>query len=421
MNFDLAINNYNINELRDMFELPEKYDKNMIDMKETKIIDNIIKNKNINEENKLKIIYFLIKAKNILSDHIANNNSNNNEMMIVSKQASANNKPPTREALPKTELLSYDDHMVQVRTPDGHPPDATFVRGILNPLRKRIITRTVTIDSRFRENYYNSAATNFNIQLPMVIENVVSMQLSSIEMPTSYYVISNQYQNNYFTITVNDISEVLVIASGNYTTASLALNINTQLNNLGGNFKYVVFAVNIGAAFGGSGQMMIGLNPNTPADAVDKLELNFQADRFGNDDRKTPLTLKFGWIMGFRNGIYTGNLNYVSEAILDISGPRYFYLVVEDFNNNNNNALFYTAFNSSLLNKSVLGRFPLNTSLYSLLLQNNLNVVVVKREYFGPVDIHNLKIQLLDEFGRIVDLNYMDFSFSLFFTIAYDI
>jgi len=96
-------------------------------------------------------------------------------------------------------------------------------------------------------------------------------------------------------------------------------------------------------------------------------------------------------------------------------------LVVEDYNNNNNNGLFYTAFNSSILNKSVLGRFPLNTSLYSLLLQNNLNVVVLKREYFGPVSIQKLTIQLLDEFGRIVDLNYMDYSFSMLMTIAYDI
>jgi len=419
MNFDLTIDNYNINELRDMFELPENYDKNMIDAKESKILDNIIKDKNINEEKKLQIITFLLKAKSILNEHVSDNN---NQMVIVSKQNSAINKPKSRkESLPETQLLSCDDHMVQVRTPDGFPPDPTFVRGILNPLRKRVITRTVTIDSRFRENYYNSSATNFNIQLPMITENVLSMQLSSIEMPTSYYVISNQYQNNYFTITVNDKSEVLVIASGNYTTSSLSLNINTQLTNLGGNFKYVVFAVNIGTAFGGSGQMMIGLNPNTPVGIIDKLELNFQADKFGNDDRNTPLPLKFGWIMGFRNGIYTGNLNYVSEAILDISGPRYFYLVVEDFNNNNNNGLFYTAFNSSILNKSVLGRFPLNTSLYSLLLQNNLNVVVLKREYFGPVTIQKLNIQLLDEFGRIVDLNYMDFSFSILLTIAYDI
>ena len=38
MNFDLTLSNYNINELREMFDLPEKYDKNMIDNKESKII-----------------------------------------------------------------------------------------------------------------------------------------------------------------------------------------------------------------------------------------------------------------------------------------------------------------------------------------------------------------------------------------------
>ena len=420
MNFDLTIDNYNINELREMFELPENYDKNMIDSKESKMLDNIIKNKNINEEKKLQIITFLLKAKNILKDHVS---ENKNEMVIVSKQNSAYNKPnSTKEELPTTELLSSDDHMVQVRSPDGLPPDPTFVRGVLNPLRKRTISRTITIDTRFRENYFNSAATNFNIQLPMILENVLSIQLSSIEMPTSYYVISNQYNNNFFTITVNGSSEIIVIPGGNYTTASITTYINNQLKTLGGAFAYIVFAVNIATTFGGSGQMMVGINVTKPIDLnINSIELNFQADKFGRDDRNTPLPLKFGWIMGFRNGIYTGNLNYVSEAIIDISGPRYFYLVVEDYNNNNNNGLFYTAFNSSLLNKSILGRFPLNTSLYSLLLQNNLNVVVLKREYFGPVTIQKFTIQLLDEFGRIVDLNYMDFSFSMLLTIAYDI
>jgi hypothetical protein len=427
MNFDLTIDNYNINELRDMFELPENYDKNMIDNKESKIIDNIIKNKNISEEKKLKIITFLLKAKNILNEYVSDNQ---NEMTIVTKKNPTNKAAsnPNTNALPKTELLSSDDHMVQVRTPDGFPPDPTFARGILNPLRKRVISRTITIDSRFRENYFNSSATNYNIQLPMILENVLSMQLSSIEMPTSYYVISNQYNNNFFTITVNGISEVIIIPSGNYTTSSLGLFINTQLKTLGGNFQYITFAINIASSFGGSGQMMVGITGSQtgvsvlpPGVVIESIELNFQADRFGNDDRNTPLPLKFGWIMGFRNGIYTGNLNYVSEAIMDISGPRYFYLVVEDYNNNTNNGLFYTAFNSSILNKGVLGRFPLNTSLYSLLLQNNLNVVVLKREYFGPVTIQKLNIQLLDEFGRIVDLNYMDFSFSILMTIAYDI
>jgi len=412
MNFDLTISNYNINELREMFGLPEKYDKNTIDMKESKIIENIINDKNIKEETKLKTIAFLVKAKNILNQNVSNDND----------KKKPDSKKETSTDLVKTQLQSYDNHMVQIRSPDGLPPDPLFSRGTINPLKKRVISRTITIDSRFRENYYNSPSSNFNVQLPMIVENVLTMSLSSIEMPTSYYVISNQYNNNYFSITVNGESKVIIVPSGNYTTASLTLFINTQLINFGGNFQYIVFAVNLTSAFGGSGQMLIGLNPSKPSTVnITQLDLNFQADRNGNDDRSTPLPLKFGWILGFRNGIYTGNLNYISEAIMDISGPRYFYLVVDDFNNNNNNGLFYTAFNSSILNKSILGRFPLNTSLYSLLLQNNLNVVVLKREYFGPVTIHNLKIQLLDEFGRIVDLNYMDFSFSILLTIAYDI
>jgi hypothetical protein len=434
MNFDLNINNYNVNELRDMFDLPERYDESMINNKESKIIEKIMNDKNISEETKLKTITFLINAKNILNEHVTENKKDKNEMQLVLKEikeikeSKDNKKDNDSKGLVKTKLESYDDHMVQIRTPDGLPPDPLFPRGLINPLKKRTISRTITIDSRFRENYYNSPATNFNLQLPMIVENVLTMSLSSIELPTSYYVISNQYQNNFFTITINGESRVIIVSSGNFTSATLVTFINNQLIALGGLFQYVTFAVNISTSFGGSAQTMVGLtdpgngkSPLPPGVVINDFELNFQADRFGNDDRNTPLPLKLGWIMGFRNGIYEGNINYVSEAIMDISGPRYFYLVVDDFNNNNNNGAFYTAFNSSIMNKNILGRFPLNASLYSVLLQNNLNVVVVKREYFGPVNIHNLKIQLLDEFGRVVDLNYMDFSFSIFLTIAYDI
>ena len=42
------------------------------------------------------------------------------------------------------------------------------------------------------------------------------------------------------------------------------------------------------------------------------------------------------------------------------------------------------------------------------------------REYFGPVDIQRLHVSLYDEFGRIIDLNNMDWSFSLTFEILYN-
>ena len=42
------------------------------------------------------------------------------------------------------------------------------------------------------------------------------------------------------------------------------------------------------------------------------------------------------------------------------------------------------------------------------------------RNYFGPVTIRKLSIKIIDEYGRQVDLNNMDFSFGLALTCKYD-
>ena len=167
----------------------------------------------------------------------------------------------------------------------------------------------------------------------------------------------------------------------------------------------------------GRGQTLVGFydfSGNT------SLELNFQADRFGNDDRGTPWPLKFGWALGFRNGIYTNNLNYVSESVVDITGPKYVFLAIDDYNNNVSNN-FYSAFNSSLLNKNILARISLQANTFNVLEQSNSLVTTTPRQYFGPVNIVNMNIQLLDEYGRVVDLNNMDFSFCLNLITVYDL
>ena len=177
-----------------------------------------------------------------------------------------------------------------------------------------------------------------------------------------------------------------------------------------------VFEINASAG-NGSGQMMVGPSVGS---TITSLSINFQADRFGVDDRNTPLPLKFGWFLGFRNGIYTNNLNYVSEGVVDITGPKYVYLVVDDHNNNVNNG-FYSAFNSSILNNNILARLSLQTIFFTVQIANNLNLVTSPRDYFGPVNLQVLNIQLLDEYGRVVDLNNMDFSFCLTLLTSYDI
>jgi hypothetical protein len=96
------------------------------------------------------------------------------------------------------------------------------------------------------------------------------------------------------------------------------------------------------------------------------------------------------------------------------------YLVIDDFNNNVNNN-FYGAFKSSLLNNNILARISVSSKLFTIYSENNFNIVTNPRTYFGPVNIQNVNVQLLDEYGRVVDLNNMDYSFCLTFQTSYDI
>jgi hypothetical protein len=413
MNFDLNIENYTRNELMEMFELPPNFDRNIIEIKETKLRDNIVNNNQLNKETKVQTLNFLTKAKNIILNEQKEPPKQNS---VVEKLESFYN---TSYQLKSSRLEDRSEHMIQIREDkpylSSYPSE--FFPGVINPIKKRTIRKNLNIDTRFRDNYYTSPPTNFNIQLPLNIDNVLQMQLSSIELPTSYYVVSKQYNNNYFTITVNDSTSVVTIPDGNYNQNTIMNIINTQLSLLGSPFDLVSFIINLVNVDTGSAQTMVG--PNGTG-VVTKIELNFQNDRVGIEDRGTPLPLKFGWTLGFRNGLYTGSLNYVSEGIVDLIGPRYLYLVVDDFNNNVNNN-FYSAFNNSILNKNILARISLTSSLFNVLEQNNLNVITTPREYFGPVNLYSMNIQLLDEYGRIVDLNNMDYSFCLTLVTVYDI
>ena len=417
MNFDLNVDNYTKDELIEMFELPYNFDKNIFDIKESKLKESILNNKEINKETQVKTLNFLIKAKNIIFNDKQNGLTDFKKNITDFYNSSYD--------LKTSKLENPDEHMVQVRPEkpylSSYPSE--FFPGIINPLKKRTIKRNLNIDSRFRENYFATSASNYSVFLPTNFNDVLQMQLSSIELPTTYYAISKQYGNNFFTVLVNSSAGIVNIPDGNYDQVTIYTIINQQLTNLSlttseTDFAHVVFSIDLTNGTTGSAQTIVGFDGTQNPDST--LELNFQADRFGIDDRNTPLPLKMGWNLGFRNGIYTNNTNYVSEGLLELTGPRYLFLVVDDYNNNVNNS-YFSAFNSSILNKNILARISLTANSYDILSQNNLNLTTTPREYFGPVNIQTLNIQLLDEYGRIVDLNNMDFSFCLTLSTVYDI
>lgn len=131
----------------------------------------------------------------------------------------------------------------------------------------------------------------------------------------------------------------------------------------------------------------------------------------------TPLQLKLGWLLGYRKKMYsiTDVSNPKSEAMFTGNSNNYLYLSVDDFNNNVSDG-YFSAFNSSILNKNILSRITLSSIGNDLI----TSFTHIHRTYFGPVDLEKLHIQLLDEYGKPVYLQNMDYSFALNLTEIYN-
>jgi len=426
--FDLNISNYTQRELEQLLDLPSNYDEGVVEMQETKLRQNIMNDKSIVPNIKTNTLNFISDVKKTLIVNIMGGGSKPNilnEVAAISKKYYNFDK-----GLTKSDLVSSGSTFIIDKpiTPYAQSQPGEFFQGSINPLNKRTLRQNINIDTRFRENYYTTPATNFHLDLPIRLTQVVSLQLSALEMPTTFYAVSGVFGNNFFVLEITGSQPLTVtIPDGNYSYLTLQNYINhflnTQTINTDSNYNKIRFLSDIntpnGAGSGGTGKMVVGYDSSAPANPPNFV-INFQTDRYGNEDRQTPLPLKLGWLMGFREGYYQNNLAYVSEGVIDLTGPKYIYLVIDDFNNSVNDG-FYGAFTSSVLNKNILARISLQGSVFSTFTQNNLTLITTSRQYFGPVDIQKIQVQLLDEYGRILNLNNMDYSFCLTFQTIYNL
>jgi hypothetical protein len=421
-NFDLNTQNYTIKEIEDIFELPLNYDESIVEIQATKLIQNIISDRSILSVTKKNTLNFLTEIKNTLMNYIKEKKPFNDVEKLAKNWENIYNLDKT---LSKSDTINAGSTNIikQPFTAYGQSSPSEFYPGTINPLNKRILRQNINIDTRFRENYYTTKSSNFHLDLPIRLTKVVSLQLSALELPSTFYVISQVFGNNFFVLEINEEPSgtlVVTIPDGNYDYLGLQNYINNFLFGAPGNYTNIQFLSDINTPNGsgpgsGTGKMIVGSKTGTQ-----QFSINFLTDKYGNEDNQTPLPLKLGWLMGFREGFYENNTTYVSEGIIDLLGSKYIYLVVDDFNNSVLDG-FYGAFTSSILNKNILARISLQGSVFNYLTKDNFNLITTPRQYFGPVDIQKLQIQLLDEYGRILNLNNMDYSFCLTFQTIYDI
>ena len=459
--FELDINKYSIDELMEMLNLQAPFSLEDVVRSEDTLRERLLADNGVKTKKKDDIVLFLEQVKK--------------QLLTIAKTEIIN----THNVIERNhKAVKYLNPINRTSTSEDN-------------LDRSTIKRLISVDTQFRDNYYNTKASNFQYTLPTVVKNVVSMELCGLEIPDSYYQISRNLGNDYFWLGFGDDAGsnkwyFIAIPEGNYNRKTMVETMNQQISlalisiendskifflinktSLKSAFVYrniesgvateetgdVGYPISIKIAFNRLRATAVSTQPGISNDVLPAIDVNASGGIMG----------KLGWILGFRMAEYTNESGYIemfgideegeeceegeegeeeeneedikssvssshgyiSEGIYNIWTNRYFYIVVDDFNKNANNFIVPT-YSASLGSSNILARITLNPPIafevgYTLTTENAWNnTTTKKRSYFGPVDITKIKFQILDSFGRIVDLNNMDCSFALNMVCLYD-
>jgi hypothetical protein len=151
----------------------------------------------------------------------------------------------------------------------------------------------------------------------------------------------------------------------------------------------------------------------------DKNDCMINFDVTKNAISATNKMTTMGWLLGFRSMEYAINpsAGITGEAFVNLTGPRYLYLIVDEFKNGNPHSFISLSRTSELSSQQILARISINYREYpfgSILVADDYGSCVSDtRKYSNEVNIQRMNVRLVDDLGIILDLNGMDFSFCL--------
>lgn len=358
--------------------------------------------------------------------------------------------------------------------------------GDLNPIVNKTEKRFMVLDTQFLPE--TTSKTNYVVNLSEKIKRVINIKLHSYSIPFNWYLISNEKRNNVLYLIVGEeVKESIIIEDGNYNVTQMVAELNSKIKSkLNISMDTVTHNENTGK---------INFDFNGIANQANQVKKVIFFDKsepylLSNEDNifttlRSYRNLTLGWILGFRSDEIiidvTSTNGIISDAIPDLKGPKYLYLVVDDFKRNhttNNlvtitnideNISMPTYFNQHLplsetdCNDNVVTVLPSaprmltraqiytinevmkhknRTNYYSTspnesdilaiipLKHNGLSIgdrIVEmsgqlqdsKREYNGPVDLDRIGIKLIDDTGFVLNLNGSDWTLTLIYEYIY--
>ena len=403
---DYNVNNYTITELLSILNLDDPTSDEI--MSTTNSFINRFSPKGENQPN-LVSFFESIQTKLISYMDQLENSGINAEYTPDSTQT---DKWYKNEALPQKNIVQKDkitdriqkidiydnNHMPMNREQLGVNTNFTVpvAQDTLNPNLENTTSRFINLDSQFRQaaGGSESMATDYTLDLSDPLTNVLNLRLYSVQIPYTWYTIDYMYGNTCLWITNNGNTFKIFIEPGNYTPTELCNAIQLAFTTLA-NFQppYVVEPVpvytqaftniitptpQIATYNVNNGKITLYLNGwNDPAnnsisvinkssDAFDitidsyytffdftGLKTCYESGTYpcGNNAQGQTFDGTLGWLLGFRlpiEPIYS--TNNTPTSVLNLSGPKYFILVLDDFNQNhiNNGLITITELSKSL-------------------------------------------------------------------------
>ncbi len=334
--------------------------------------------------------------------------------------------------------------------------------GNMNPLDRTTVSKVVCIDSLFRELPNTTPEGSFLVNLPVNLERVISLSISSINLPNNWYNVADDTTLNTFSIITHNgpagtTTHTVTVPAGNYTAAQM----ETILNNIFSNtselnlLRVEINPITLKTTFrtkisNDPGVAIYAFEPTASPPYPDfYYEVHFQTVTTapGVLDCETGITNgtvvaidqhNIGYILGFRNPYYVvqktpeeldiisvldNTLTYHcilrSESVFNTTVIDYVFLELDDFNNNFVTNTMVSRTQHGYVGNNILAQIPVySTQQVSQVATRNTGTFKT-RNYFGPVSIKKLAVRLLDKRGNVVDLHGNNFSFTVDVTLQY--
>jgi len=421
-NLDLNINNYSTEQLKQILNIRQNdiLNENVLNNKKEQYFRMILNDKSIEQNKVIKIINFITNA----IDHL------NKQNTFKTNYGENLNVQMTHPIVSKPE------------TPFFYSNPSVAFDGIINPLERRINSSILSIDTVFRENYKltNSNKSLFLLKNPLY--NVISMKLISLELPRMWDIISEENENNTMVIELYnmpnypDSIQTIILPNGHYTNIDLVNCLNNYFNNSGYGLEYLMVSIDPKTS-----KIMISTkNPQMGPTANPSIFIpgtSTYSPTFYYVLDFTGVSAGLGKYLGFNDIKYTVNISNTKLDLINYIFPveiygyvegvsscgiifdNYLYVNINDFNKNFNSNGVIGQTDNSLIGNNILGRVTLNAFPDTLIINNNSDRILKKREYYGPVRIRQLEVSLTNKYGKLINLLNNDYSLTLEFEILY--